>query len=88
MCSFLRHGLAGTAPRAGGWSWEETQELNAGIDWAAWERGVLPSVLAAAGFSVEDGSAAAGAALKDSDVVAPSPQAGADPPVHPSLIRE
>lgn len=51
VASFLRHGLAGTQPKLGGWSWEELQELNAGIDWAAWEAEALPAAveLAAAG---------------------------------------
>ena len=25
VCSYLQHGLAGTAPKVGGWSWEELQ---------------------------------------------------------------
>ena len=49
VTSCLRHGLAGTQPTAGGWSWEELQQLNAGIDWAAWEAEELPAALAAAG---------------------------------------
>jgi len=48
VASYLAHGLAGTQPKVGGWSWEEMQELNEGIDWAAWEQQVLPGVLAAA----------------------------------------
>lgn len=25
VCSYLQHGLAGTTPKVGGWSWEELQ---------------------------------------------------------------
>ena len=45
VCSYLRHGLRGLQPKAGGWSWDETHALNAPIDWAAWEREVLPRLL-------------------------------------------
>lgn len=30
VCSYMRHGLAGTTPKRGGWSWDELQDLNAG----------------------------------------------------------
>ncbi|PSC73208.1 monodehydroascorbate reductase [Micractinium conductrix] len=48
VVSFYSHGLAGTAPKVGGWSWEELRQLNASVDWAAWEQGVLPAALAVA----------------------------------------
>lgn len=38
-------------PKLGGWSWEELQQLNAGIDWEEWEARELPRALAAAGAS-------------------------------------
>lgn len=37
VLSFMRHGLEGLEPRAGGWSWDELQELNRRIAWGAWE---------------------------------------------------
>ena len=46
VCSYLWHGLRGTQPKVGGWSWEELQDLNASIDWAEWEQAVLPAALA------------------------------------------
>ena len=45
LLGFLRHGLRGTQPKAGGWSWEELQQLNASIDWVAWEADALPAAL-------------------------------------------
>ncbi len=45
--SYFRHGLAGAAPRAGGFSWDETHKLNAAVDWAPW-RAALPATLEAA----------------------------------------
>jgi len=47
VVGYLRHGLRGAPPRVGGWSWDDLLELNAGVDWAAWEA-ALPGVLAAA----------------------------------------
>ena len=46
VCSYHHHGLRGTQPKVGGWSWELLQQHNASIDWAAWERDVLSGVLA------------------------------------------
>lgn len=33
MSSYLRHGLAGTEPKVGGWTWEELQ-----VGSATWDR--------------------------------------------------
>ncbi|KAL4433981.1 hypothetical protein ABPG75_000422 [Micractinium tetrahymenae] len=49
VASFLLHGLVGTQPKLGGWSWDEMQELNQALDWAAWEATELPAALAKAG---------------------------------------
>lgn len=83
VCSFLRHGLAGTQPKVGGWQWDELQELNGAIDWAAWEREVLPAVLAAHGVAVPAGEAApAGRPAAEPAV------AHADLPVHPLVMQD
>ena len=47
VVGYLRHGLRGAPPRVGGWSWDDLLQLNAGVDWAAWEA-ELPGALAAA----------------------------------------
>eukprot|EP00873_Tetraselmis_striata_P022202 jgi/Tetstr1/442466/TSEL_003212.t1 len=41
VISFYAQGLAGSAPRAGGWSWEELKHLNRALDWEPWAAGVL-----------------------------------------------
>lgn len=87
MASYLRHGLAGTAPKAGGWSWEELQELNAGVDWAAWERDVLPAVLSGSGSAAAAGATEAAAAA-ESPAAPPALPATADIPVHPAVAAD
>lgn len=89
MCSYLRHGLAGTHPKLGGWSWEDLQMLNAGIDWAAWEAqvlpGVLPEGLAAAAAAA---AGAPGMAAEAADARAAPAALPADIPVHPSVAAQ
>ena len=38
VLSYCRHGLAGLAPKVGGWTWEELHEVNARVDWEPWRR--------------------------------------------------
>ena len=83
MCSFLSHGLAGTEPKAGGWSWDELQELNAAVDWREWEAAVLPRVLREHGVSSGGGTAAAAAGAPLAAV-----PAAVDIPVHPSVAGD
>ena len=88
VASYLRHGLAGTQPKVGGWGWDELQELNAGVDWAAWEREVLPGVLAGSGGGA---AAAPVAAAAEAAVAAAAPAplpAAVDIPVHPSVAAD
>lgn len=86
MCSYLRHGLAGAAPKAGGWRWEELQELNAGVDWQHWERELLPAVLAAEGVDVPAACNAGGS--PPSVAASGSGLPDASLPVHPSLMHD
>ena len=76
VVSYLRHGLKGLHPKAGGWTWEELHAVNGGIDWESWRQQQLHA-FGAATIAVA-GPATVGAGAVEG--------LQTEPAVHPSLL--